>query len=429
MHFFLKNTLFKSLFAWIFIIFCIIAFEANKGVVLLLLFLSMLGIISFFNPNKRQNVRAEFFSLFSIYPPIWLLLGGLFLLYILMSSFWAIDPFIALKSAVRIVFFICISVFAFVYIQTSKNQDFLQARKGLLIGFGILASLLFINVGSFVLKKYLHIPVPYILWLIRDWDFLTKEGFFLGFFFWVLGLYFSKELSPKNLWILGLGVTFICGFLPQRAACLSMGLSLLIYTFVYYWPKKASWFIYMFLILGITFPFFGKYLFVPKVENILFLHVPQSWQHRFYIWNFVSNSIMEKPLFGWGFDASRYFSNVEGTFQFYTFAEPTISKSLRTSLLPLHPHNGFLQLWLEEGLIGVLLFLSMVGSSVKWFLRMLSSNQEKAFFMGGLGMLFIPFCVSFGIWQTWWLSMWVWYLIFWEFYKKTNKNKEKKISH
>lgn len=426
---FLDKKFFKNIFNWIFIIFGIMAFKASRGIFLPLLFLDILGIYSLLWGKDKENIRINLYSLFSLYLPYWFLAGSLFLLYIIASSFWAFGPMISLKAASRVVFFICLNFFAFAYIETQKMQNFLQAKKALRFGFAFLGGVLLLNIGGFFLKNYMNISWQNVSWPFCNLQHLTKEGIFLGFFFWIFALYFLKELTQKKFWALGIGITLICGILPQRAAFLGMVCGLLSYTFVYYWPKGISLINSSFLGLGFVFPLLGKYLFVPTITNTIFLKLPSSWQHRFYIWNFVSNRIMEKPLLGWGFDSSRHFPNVKGYLHFFTSTGQISYTDTHTSLIPLHPHNGFLQLWLEEGFLGILLFLSMVGFGVRWFLKTLSSVQEKALFMGGLGMLFVPFCVSFGIWQTWWLSMWVWYLIFWAFYKKTNKINEKKLSY
>ena len=65
--------------------------------------------------------------------------------------------------------------------------------------------------------------------------------------------------------------------------------------------------------------------------------------HRLLIWSFVGERIAERPLLGWGLDASR--------------AIPGGKEEIRPGLtrLPLHPHNAALQVWLELGMPGALL--------------------------------------------------------------------------
>ena len=66
--------------------------------------------------------------------------------------------------------------------------------------------------------------------------------------------------------------------------------------------------------------------------------------HRLLIWSFAGDRIAERPLIGWGLDASR--------------AIPGGDDPIRPgeSWMPLHPHNAALQLWLELGVPGAVLF-------------------------------------------------------------------------
>ena len=81
---------------------------------------------------------------------------------------------------------------------------------------------------------------------------------------------------------------------------------------------------------------------------------------------------------------------------------PDVAPWIRQAeLLPLHPHNGALQVWLELGLIGALfaalmaLFLGRTASRTTWpgiGAAMLASYAVTAL-------------LSFGIWQEWWLGV------------------------
>ena len=66
--------------------------------------------------------------------------------------------------------------------------------------------------------------------------------------------------------------------------------------------------------------------------------VKLSAGHRLWIWSFAGDRIAERPLTGWGLDASR--------------SIPGGKDPIRPgeTWLPLHPHNASLQLWLELGI-------------------------------------------------------------------------------
>ena len=73
-------------------------------------------------------------------------------------------------------------------------------------------------------------------------------------------------------------------------------------------------------------------------------------------------------------------------------------------VLPLHPHNGPLQVWLELGGIGVLFFLALLWKGVVWIVRL----PEKKL-RGGYGAFYgsaLVFCsITLSLWQSWWVCL------------------------
>jgi O-antigen ligase len=72
------------------------------------------------------------------------------------------------------------------------------------------------------------------------------------------------------------------------------------------------------------------------------------------------------------------------------------------SLLPLHPHNAFLQIWLELGLIGML-----IASAFLYFLMekgmSLVKRSQQMIFMSALFPSLVVVNMSYGLWQSWWI--------------------------
>lgn len=109
-----------------------------------------------------------------------------------------------------------------------------------------------------------------------------------------------------------------------------------------------------------------------------------SWDARLDIWSFVTRAIVEHPLRGWGVDASRSFG-------------PSI---------PLHPHNGALQVWLELGAPGAILACVLVAwlSGALAALSRVSPSQAAAG-AGGMTAYMVIGSLSFGVWQEWWVAL------------------------
>jgi O-antigen ligase len=122
------------------------------------------------------------------------------------------------------------------------------------------------------------------------------------------------------------------------------------------------------------------------------LHLKNSAWHRLEIWAFVGDRIADKPLLGWGLDASRAIPGGD---------EPIANGYPGQKKLPLHPHNAALQVWLELGLPGALLF-SLLIARVWWALGAATWRPLYAAAAGGsLTAALIVALGSYGVWQEW----------------------------
>lgn len=120
--------------------------------------------------------------------------------------------------------------------------------------------------------------------------------------------------------------------------------------------------------------------------------VKDSVSHRLEIWSFVGQRIAERPLLGWGLDASRA---IPGGKELIQPGE---------TWLPLHPHNAALQVWLELGLPGAVL-MALSAAWLWW--RVAASNYPRLFAAGAAGTLLgamIAACGSYDFWHEWWVG-------------------------
>ena len=114
-----------------------------------------------------------------------------------------------------------------------------------------------------------------------------------------------------------------------------------------------------------------------------------SAQHRVEIWQFSAQLLAERPLLGWGFDASRHI----GAMSDGDGSRPP---------LPLHPHNAPLQIWLELGAVGVVLAAVLLWQLVQRVERL--APHVRPFGQASFAAVLMAACVSFGMWQGWWLA-------------------------
>jgi O-antigen ligase len=139
----------------------------------------------------------------------------------------------------------------------------------------------------------------------------------------------------------------------------------------------------------LTFPALYE---VPAVHDWAVGYYKWSARHRLEIWWFTGARIAERPLLGWGLDSSR---SIPGG------KEPTPEGA---PWLPLHPHNGTLQVWLELGLPGASLFAALVAwlwfglAAAPWPRRFAAAAGASLCAAQTIGL------ADYGMWEEWWIG-------------------------
>jgi O-antigen ligase len=199
-----------------------------------------------------------------------------------------------------------------------------------------------------------------------------------------------------------LGAFALTYLLPMVAGFLALIVGLVVFAAVYAWRRTAIAAIFGAVALfTLTAP--EMYLDLVNLETAPALtnQLPGNWQHRLAVWRFTSSRVAEQPVIGHGFDAARVIGREHVT----GFLQLEDSKQRkRVALMPLHPHNAPLQIWLELGLVGVACVLGMLfGVS-----RLIWQQMDRPFFAATASASLASFlCVasiSFGVWQNWWVA-------------------------
>lgn len=116
----------------------------------------------------------------------------------------------------------------------------------------------------------------------------------------------------------------------------------------------------------------------------------RSFIHRLYIWEYSSAKIIEKPWFGWGAGITRNFVETEN-----------VSGS-DLQLLPSHPHNYVLQLWLEMGFVGIFLFTVtqiLILRTIANIKDVLARSLYYAFYI----FILLILSSAHSLWHKWWI--------------------------
>ncbi|MDX2233146.1 MAG: hypothetical protein NW200_01495, partial [Hyphomonadaceae bacterium] len=143
----------------------------------------------------------------------------------------------------------------------------------------------------------------------------------------------------------------------------------------------------------------GWVLLAPWLTPLLFAGgggaaMPMSWRMRGEIWRFAAERIAERPLTGWGLDASRQFGD-------------TLLRldGLDFRAIPLHPHSFSIQIWLEAGAVGALLMAGAIVAAGRAASRFAGTDRAcAAAIAGAIAATGLIWNVSYGAWQEWWIA-------------------------
>jgi exopolysaccharide production protein ExoQ len=191
-------------------------------------------------------------------------------------------------------------------------------------------------------------------------------------------------------------VCTLAGTAAKVALCAGVPTALLLY----HWrPQAARAAAIISVVMVVTAPLtFARLERVPGLGETAD-SIKISAGHRLLIWSFAGDRIAERALTGWGLDASR--------------AIPGGKDPIRPGepWMPLHPHNAALQLWLELGPLGAVLFALLAAGL--W--DALALARWPPVYSAGAGAALTAALVScsasYGIWEEWWLGS-LWFCVF-----------------
>jgi O-antigen ligase len=120
--------------------------------------------------------------------------------------------------------------------------------------------------------------------------------------------------------------------------------------------------------------------------------LPESAVHRLHIWSFTAERIADRPWAGWGFNSAEAMPNF-GVAPFYPD---------QTRVIPLHPHNGALQVRLDLGVPGLGMTLGFLGVLL-WRAGQGPPAVRAARSAALAGAITVAF-LGYGLWQEQWIA-------------------------
>jgi O-antigen ligase len=195
----------------------------------------------------------------------------------------------------------------------------------------------------------------------------------------------------------------------SSASVIALGVSLAVYGVVFWLGRSAVKALAVLLpVAFIATPLAVGALDLPARLKEHGMIVGGSVGHRMVIWRYVSDKIRLKPVLGWGLYSARLLPDRENRADgdpHYAdiYAVTWFSPGAKVELMPLHPHNATLQLWLDLGVVGAVLYAALYGLCLLGLLRL---EPARASLAGGTGAVvgaFVLGQLSFSVWQSWWL--------------------------
>jgi len=312
------------------------------------------------------------------------------------SLFWTIDVSGALEKWLAVFVFAPLALVASAVVSRLTPDECKTVGRAALAGIlaGIFLILLEVSTGGFISR----VVFPGETFTLELFNRLPSV---LLIFIWpaVAVLWSLSRLAAVAMLGVGVGVG---SMLPNESAF--AGFCIGIVAFVAGWivPNLTRTVLATAMALGILVaPVMSFTVLDPEMVREKMPHVNPSLLHRLQIWEFTSRHIVEQPLRGWGFNSARRIPGGNERYLVKNIQGVTIGQGDR---LPLHPHNGALQVWLELGFPGALalaVFLALMACRA----GTIPDPGRRAAAFGMLSTIVPVWLFSFGVWQGWWLGV------------------------
>lgn len=338
-----------------------------------------------------------------------ILVFGLFFTWALIACFWAEDVERALGTWVRLVLLVLLG-FTLLKGVSRMNEEQKHAIDKRLC-FGMLVAFLMV-VFEVMTQGWVITALKNLIGgkdAAYDPSIMNRGLTFAALLYWPFAMALHRVLLHRHrmpvrkamqmnllLWV---GTASLLVQLESMAASLAFLASTFIFLINGLFRARLTLFVGAGIVAGVlATPYLMGQLNSDKFAAQL-ADVPPSAEHRLYIWSFTLERALEKPFAGWGFNSAR---NIPGGDVLIQFTEA--GKTDDRKLLPSHPHNQVLQIWLELGYVGLALLIALLGYGAYAIHGSHLTPAEKSAAMAALSSYIIIGYLSYGVWQYWWVA-------------------------
>ncbi len=312
----------------------------------------------------------------------------------LLSALWAVDPATSLDRAVRL----AVESLEGLLLLDAAARLAPAARRRVL---GALTLGLALTVALFVVDALTGGAVMRALHGVKPPSVTNRGATVLAILLWPALAWLA---GTRGLWPALVGAAAgALGVALSPAASAHLALAGAAVTVVLAWPlgRAAARVALVAAPLAVlAMPVVPHLIRPPEAPPVPALLRKPSAQHRLVIWDFVDHKIAERPLLGWGLESSRA---IPGGQEMAQVIHPD-GFWMPVARLPLHPHNGALQLWLELGIVGALLGAALVAAVLRRLAAPDLPPFARAAGLAAVAAAALEVSLSYGLWQSWWVA-------------------------
>lgn len=323
------------------------------------------------------------------------------ILYCGLSTLWAIDQEESLGKFIKMLILLL-------------PVSFLISKKQLLTKVQT-ESFIFVSIFAFLLNSFLlvwQLNSEFVLNKIFSDEYVFRASYLnsgaagtIVFSYAILVAIYGAGIDRAKRSI----ILTISGLLILSLVILSNGIavkmafmvSTVIFCLSLFWPKHfaglfKTGILLSLLIIVLTPPFLynsldGKALIDKNNHSLASMVFDKSALHRIDIWDRCLELYRQKPLFGWGLANTDKIEQASDTSRLLDYV---------TRDHFLYPHNLFIELLVETGFVGLLLFLLFINFLINTINTLPKPARASAFAVLAAALSIVYF--GFPVWRSWW---------------------------
>lgn len=328
-----------------------------------------------------------------------LLVGGMGILAFI-SAFWSYDVGFGIEKGLKIALTLLAGV---LFIDTARRMDISSSLSWLpgalgavLIFGGAMTSIE--HLAGYPLMQWISGRAADDPWLGNKYN--RTEVLLAACYLPVLWIILHAPTRAAFRYVFAgvLSLTTFVAMYSSHSQTAQLGILVFVAAFIL-WPARRAW--AWRIAAAVTA---AGILLAPFIAIALYQMMPAdlvpegimaqaSIPHRLVIWHFTATEALRHPIFGHGLEALRYLKT-----------ETPMPYVKATHIL--HPHNSFLQIWVEMGLAGALLAAIFAIHTIRQIGGFVSAGSQKL----GMGMLAGCVVISltgFGFWQGYQMGLYI----------------------